>query len=281
MNIIFAGGSHYGLGGYEALCEYFDLIYLINDNPKHILDQKREQDCIIDDFDSVDCQFVFLCGYSRLITQEQLDKKEYINVHGALLPKYRGMHSTFYAIMNGEKRLGITYHIVNKYMDAGNILAQFSFDYTNQQICEINNTIDNLVKLNSGKVLFNYMQGLIIPTPQDDSQAVYGAKRNLEDCLIDFYMEHKLLRRFFKALTPSYPFPMLRIRGKLYEVLPKTEIIDQKSYGPIGRVVFVNDKGTWLKTKEGYIVVKAVREYGNTQEFELSEIVPIGYRFQQ
>ena len=280
MNVIFAGGSHYGIGGYESLCEHFDKIFLIKDNPEEILDRIREQDSVIDDFDSVDCQYVFLCGYSKLITKKQLDKKVYINVHGALLPKYRGMHSTFYAIMNGEKKLGITYHIVNQYMDAGDILEQFSFDYYDQPIYKINESIDDLVRANSGKVLHDFIMGLIVLKPQDDEQAVFGAKRNLQDCLIDFRMPHCYLQRFFKALTPNYPYPMLRIRGKLYEILPKVEIINNEYYGPVGRSVFVNEKGMWLQTQEGYLIVKKVREYNTKEEVELSKIVPIGYRFE-
>ena len=106
--IVFAGGSHYGPGGYRSLFPYFDKIYLIKDNPQNILKEKRRNDEIIDSFDSVDCKYVFLCGYADFITKQQLEKKTYINIHGALLPKYRGMHPTFYAIMNGEEELGIT-----------------------------------------------------------------------------------------------------------------------------------------------------------------------------
>jgi len=46
--IVFAGGSHYGLGGYRSLFPYFDKIYLIKDNPQNILKEKRRNDEIID-----------------------------------------------------------------------------------------------------------------------------------------------------------------------------------------------------------------------------------------
>ena len=214
MELIFAGASHYGLGGYESIKPFFDKVYLLKDCTQEILNAKRPWDTIIDKFDDVDCEYVFLCGYAKFITEDMLSRKTYINIHGALLPKYRGMHPTFYAIMNDEKELGVTFHLVNKYMDAGDLLAQYSFPYEGQTVAEINQKIDTLVEKYAGTVISDYLRGEIIPTEQDDSCALFGAKRNLDDCLVDFTMPNYLLERFFRALTPSYPYPMLNIRGE-------------------------------------------------------------------
>ncbi len=92
-------------------------------------------------------------------------------------------------------------------------------------------------------------------------------------------MPNFLLRRFFKALTPNYPYPMLRIREELYEVLPEVTIVDRKYYGPLGRAVFINGEGTWINVVDGFIVVKNVRKFGEKDMLELSQLVPIGYRF--
>lgn len=279
MEIIFAGDSHYGLPGFLALQEYYDTVYLPENSPDGILAARRKTDKLIPDFDAVDVPYVFLCGYGKLISQEQLDRKTYINVHGALLPKYRGMHSTFYAIMNGEKELGITFHLVNAWMDAGDILAQYAFPYTGQTVAEINAQIDALVGQYAGQVCADYMQGKIRPQKQDDAKALFGARRNLADCEIDFSMDNVLLRRFFRALTPPYPCPMLRIRGALYEVTGPAEIIDRDYFGPLGRAVYVDEKGVWIKVRDGYLIVQNVREYGTQQERPLRDLVPIGYRF--
>lgn len=279
MGIIFAGGSHYETHGFKSLKEYFDKIYVLDNNADAIKPLMRKGDVLIDSFDDVSCKYVFLCGYSRLITEKELSTKIFINVHGALLPRYRGMHSTFYAIMNGEKKLGITFHLVNQYMDAGDILAQFSFDYTGQDVANINRMIDELVGEHAGKTLCGYISGQLVPVPQDESKALFGAKRNIDDCVIDFNMNNTMLRRFFMALTPNYPYPMLPIRGEKYEVLPKVDIIDRDYYGPVGRAVFVDEKGVWIKTREGFLVVKKIRKYGELSEHPIRDFVPIGFRF--
>ncbi len=281
MEIIFAGASHYGLNGYRSLFPFFEKIYLVADNIEEILDEKREQDEVIEDFESVACRYVFLCGYSRPIDKSRLEKKTYLNVHGSLLPKYRGMHATFYAIMNGEKELGITFHLVNPYMDAGDILAQFPFPYVGQTVQDINDMIDALVYQHAGKVLSEFILGRIKPVPQNDSEALFGAKRSVDDCLIDFMMSNTLLRRFFQALTPGYPYPMLSIRGELYEVLPDVQIVDKDYYGPLGRVVNMDAQGVWIKTQDGFLIVSRVRKYGTDKTEDLAQFIPIGYRFFQ
>lgn len=278
MELIFAGASHYGVSGYISVTKFFDKVYLIKDNIQEILDIKREQDEIVEDFESVECVYVFLCGYARLITKEELDRKIYINIHGALLPKYRGMHSTFYAIMNNEKKLGITFHFVNQFMDAGDILAQYSFPYVGQTVQEINDKIDKLVYEHAGGTLAGYIKGNIAAVPQKEEEALYGAKRNLDDCLIDFNMEHEMLERFFRALTNPYPKPLVKVKGIKYEVQDHV-LVYRDYYGPIGRACNINDMGVWIKTKEGFLIIKKVRKVGDRSMIELSDLVKIGYRF--
>ena len=163
--------------------------------------------------------------------------------------------------MNGEKQLGITFHLVNAYMDAGDILAQYAFDYEGQSVASILASVDELVERHAGEVLYDYVQGRIQPVPQDESAATYGARRNLADCRIEFEWPNERLRRFFLALTPPYPYPMLCIRGEWYETLDY-QIVDRAYFGPVGRAVYVDHQGVWIKTGEGFLIVSKVRKTG-------------------
>ncbi len=278
MEIIYAGATHYGAGAYRSLQKFFDRIYLIKDNPQDVLEIKRDCDVVIDDFDSVECKYVFLGGYAKLITADQLTQKVYINVHGAILPRWRGMHTTFWSIMNGDKELGVTFHLVNEYMDDGDIIAQFKFEYHGQPVSEVNEEIDTIIENNAGRLCSEYIAGKIQPVPQDKTQAMFGARRNYDDCLIDFTMSNDMLKRYFTALTRPYPLPMLLIRGEKYEVLDH-KIIARDYYGPTGRAVNVDNEGVWIKTSEGFLVIKNVQKLGNDMKEKLSDIIPLGYRF--
>lgn len=276
--IIFSGGSHYGVGALQSLQKVTKRIYIIQNNSEEILKLKRPSDVIIKEFDDVECPIVFLGGHSKLITSEQLSKKTYINVHGALLPKYRGMHSTFWAIMNGEKQIGITYHLVDEYMDAGDIIGQFSFEFNGQTVAEINKSIDSLIKEHTGDIVQNYCKGNIEPQKQDIEKATWGCRRNLEDCQIDFNWNNQMIGRFFLALTEPYPRPLLNIRNNYYEILD-FDIRRYDFFGAIGRVLNIDQNGAWIKTKEGFLIVKSIREYKTKELRDPRTILTIGYRF--
>lgn len=278
MKIIFSGGNHIGVGALKSIQKYFDVVYILDSNPVEILELKRERDVIIKDFSDSDSRFVFLGGHTVFISEEQLKEKVYINVHGALLPKYRGMHSTFWAIMNGEKQLGVTFHLVDKYMDSGPIIAQFSFNYLGQTVHEINQEIDRLIEQHAGEIVYNYIIGAISPVEQNHEEATFGCRRNLEDCLVDYNMENIYMERFFKALTYPYPLPRIKVKGKVYEVV-KHKIVENRYYLDIGRVVNISDEGVWIKTKEGFLIIGLLRDVETADLVDPKQILRIGYRF--
>lgn len=276
--IIFSGGSHYGIGALRSLQKEYERVYILDSNQQEIKKNARKSDRFIKNFDDVVCDIVFLGGHASLISEDMLLRKTFLNVHGALLPKYRGMHSNFWAIMNGETRLGITFHLVDKYMDSGDILEQYSFDYTGQSIQEVNDTIDSLVEKYTGSVVKRFCNGKITPQKQDIEKATWGCRRNLDDCLIDFTLNNTMLRRFFMALTYPYPLPMLVIRGIRYEVL-EYSIKFYDYFGAVGRVLNIDREGAWIKTVEGFLVVKKIREYETEEVIDAGAVLKIGYRF--
>ena len=278
MEIIYSGCSNFGEGGLRSLQKLFNRVYILSGNPPEITSLKRANDILINDFSESDCKHVFLAGHRNFITEKQLKEKVYINVHGSLLPKYRGLHSTFWAIMNDEKKLGVTFHLVDKYMDSGDILEQYSFDYSGQTIKEINVEIDRLIERNAGKIIKNYLDGKIKPIKQNHEEATFGCKRNLDDCIIDFWWDNELLQKYFRALTPPYPLPRIVIDGKLYEII-RSKLLKKQYYSVIGRVSNINDDGIWIKTKDGFLIVSLVRSVDTGEMIDPKELVSNGYRF--
>jgi len=188
------------------------------------------------------------------------------------------MHPTFWAIFNGDKRLGVTYHIVDQYMDSGPILKKIPYKFNGQTNKEINEIISKLAYENSGKVLKRYIQGKIIPRAQNSDKATYGVRRNLDDCFVNFDLDNKLLERFFIALTPPYPLPRLQIKTKIYEILDY-RLIKRKYNSSKGRVVNIDNNGVWIRTKEGFLIIKYVYKSESNETVLLSSLVRIGYRF--
>ena len=86
--------------------------------------------------------FFFSIEYEKIIDVNKFKSKNLFNIHFSLLPKYRGCHTNFYQIYNGEKKSGVTLHLIDSGIDTGNIIDQIKFNIN------LNHTaFDNYLKL--------------------------------------------------------------------------------------------------------------------------------------
>src|SRR5262249_11448101 len=67
-------------------------------------------------------------SYNRVLPARLVAKPRFVNVHYALLPRYRGRANVNWAIINGEKQTGVSIHVLEPGLDAGNILFQQAVD---------------------------------------------------------------------------------------------------------------------------------------------------------
>lgn len=173
---------------------------------------------------------VILCiGGTQMIPQEVLNIPEMgcLNIHPALLPKYRGRFSTVHALFNGEKYIGVTAHFMDEGIDSGPIIFQTKF-----KVEEFDTARDVYNKFTkTGCKLFtkfvNYwIQGKKITVkPQNEKSATYYPKGLPNNGEIDWNWNGKKILRFIKAMTFE-PFPPLnfKIGNK------KMVIIDEKYF---------------------------------------------------
>jgi len=92
--------------------------------------------------------FFFSIEYEKIINPKKFKSNKLFNIHFSLLPKYRGCHTNFYQVMNGEKYSGVTLHKINAGIDSGDIINQLKFKIN------INDTaFDNYKKLMKYSVL--------------------------------------------------------------------------------------------------------------------------------
>ena len=71
--------------------------------------------------------YLFSLEYNKILKVNKFKSKKLFNFHFSLLPKYRGCHTNFYQILNGEKKTGVTLHLIDKGIDTGNIIDKISF----------------------------------------------------------------------------------------------------------------------------------------------------------
>lgn len=209
---------------------------------------------------------IIVCaGLKDIITIDLLNTKKFINIHPSLLPTYRGLHSTVWAMLNNESAFGYTVHEMNEYIDDGPIIYQFrienDFFSNSRYYMELFNTD---TEKNLGKVVSEYLKGIRKAIPQDKTNASWVGRRNMEDCKIDFNQNNEYLERFFRALCSPYPTPFFIYKDeKLFPTSAKFH--DSKVKSHIGRILNVDNEGIWISTGSGYIIFSEVKnEQGNS-----------------
>jgi methionyl-tRNA formyltransferase len=131
--------------------------------------------------------------------------KDALNIHGALLPKYRGRTPHVWNIINGEKKTGVTCHIITDVVDAGDIIVQKEIPITDEDTGHTvlkkyeaiypSILLESLAVLSSGKAL----------RPQDEAAATFFGKRTPDMGYIDFHKNAQDIINFVRAQACPYP----------------------------------------------------------------------------
>lgn len=208
--------------------------------------------------DSLCDELIIFAGYKTIIRRSILSKNVCVNIHYSLLPKYRGFHSTVWAILNNEPLLGVTVHLMDEYIDNGPILHQYvvkndfirtSTDYMN--------LFNSYIESNIGKIINDFILKKIKPMEQDKSGASWVGKRNEQDCKIDFTKPISYQKAFFRALVEPYPLPYVICKGK--KLIIKNPIFHKSPVEThIGRILNIDDDGVWVKIQDGYMVISSM-----------------------
>ena len=142
------------------------------------------------------------CAYGQILSQEILDIAPYgvLNVHGSILPAYRGSAPIQRALVNGERVTGVTIMKTDVGMDSGDILST--------QVYEIKESdyVDDLYALLSqiGAELLlptidGYVSGEITPLKQDESLVTHAPMIKKNDYLIDFTRPNVEIRNYIRG----------------------------------------------------------------------------------
>ncbi|MFC5993496.1 methionyl-tRNA formyltransferase [Pseudonocardia hispaniensis] len=189
-----------------------------------------------------------------------------LNVHDSLLPAYAGFAPINWAIINGETEVGVTAHLMDAELDAGDIVAQMSvpvgprdtatdlFHRTLALFGPI--TIEGLERLASGRTDW---------TPQDRSRASFFHKRSIEDSRIDWTRPAREIADLVRAQSDPYPNAFTHHRGRVLRILSAR--VSERPYGGTpGRIFFREGDGVVIVAgprartgREPGLVVERVR----------------------
>ena len=183
------------------------------------------------------------------------------NVHGSLLPKYRGRTPHVWSIINNEKNTGMTAHVMDTGCDTGDIITKIiipinendtGFDILNKYRSEYYNLVKDVIKkIETGKL--NLIK-------QDEKSSTYFGKEHLRTGKINWHWQKKRIKNWVRAL--AYPYP-----GAFSYFDNKKIIIDEVSDSNIGfkydvpnGTIIANEPNIIVKTPNGTLELKKLRE---------------------
>ncbi|MDK8117444.1 methionyl-tRNA formyltransferase [Limosilactobacillus reuteri] len=185
-----------------------------------------------------------------------------INVHGSLLPKYRGGAPIQYSIINGDKETGVSIMYMVKKMDAGDIISQRSIPIEDT---DDSGTMFKKLSLLGRDLLLETLPKLISgdvnPVAQDPDKIVFSPNITSEQEQIDFHLPARLIDAKVRGLRPAPLGNMVidGLRTKIYDVTPLEEKTDLEP----GKVVRV--------TKHQLVIAA-----GDGTTYQINKLKPAG-----
>jgi len=161
--------------------------------------------------------FLFSCYYRHMLKQPLLDVPRLgaLNLHGSLLPRYRGRVPVNWVLVNGEPETGVTLHYMETKADSGDIVAQECVPITPEDTAA---TLFARMTVAAGELFRNtyplLRRGQAPRQPQDHSRASYFGGRQPEDGRIDWRKPAVTIYNLMRAVTHPYPGAFTTLDGK-------------------------------------------------------------------
>jgi methionyl-tRNA formyltransferase len=199
-----------------------------------------------------------------------------VNLHGSLLPQYRGAAPINWAIINGEKETGVTTFKLKHQIDTGDILLQEEFLIGEDETA---GEVHDKMKEIGARVLVETIKGLadgsLSEKPQPDGEIKHAPKIHADTCRINWSQPAEIVYNHIRGLSP-YPAAFTIMNEKMLKVFKaKKEII----FPAHTEGDYETDGKTFLKfaCTNGYILLVEVQLEGK-KKMEITEFLK-GYRF--
>ncbi|MER5383177.1 methionyl-tRNA formyltransferase [Streptomyces sp. NPDC002688] len=180
-----------------------------------------------------------------------------LNIHDSLLPAYAGFSPLIWALINGEREVGVTAHRMNAELDAGDILLQRAVPVgaTDTVTDLFHRTVDLITPVVT-ESLDLIASGRARWIPQDRSRASFFHKRSLEDSRIDWTWPAEDLERLVRAQSDPYPNAFTHHRGERIRIVEAA--VSHGCYGGTPGRIFIREG-------DGIVVVAGVRARNGRQ----------------
>lgn len=206
-------------------------------------------EALVDEIRKTEPDFLFSFYYRHMLKPALLavPRCGAFNMHGSLLPRYRGRVPINWAILNGETETGATLHAMTEKPDAGDIVDQMAVPILpDDTALDVFHKVTLAAELVLHRALPALVHGTARLAPQDHAAATYFGGRKPEDGRIDWRKSAREIHNLVRAVAPPYPGALTTLLGRPTRVL-QTRVVSDTSW---------NDQAPRLFTDGGRILAR-------------------------
>ena len=185
--------------------------------------------------------FVFSFYYRHMLSQTVLSapKRGAYNMHGSLLPKYRGRVPVNWAVLNGERETGATLHAMVAKPDAGGIVDQMAVPILpDDTAADVFRKVTLAAEIVLDRALPKLLDGRANAVPQDLARGSYFGGRKPDDGRIDWSQPGQRIHDLVRAVAPPYPGAFTDVGPGKLRILRTRRLPDR---GPRGQASLASD----------------------------------------
>lgn len=201
-------------------------------------------------------------AYGIIVPKEVLEAPKFgcLNIHPSLLPKYRGASPIQAAILNGDKKTGVTIFKMDAGIDTGEIVAKNDFATNHQATTpELSNELAEIGARLLIKILPDWVSGKIAPEKQNNSEAIYAPQIKKEDGKIDWQKPASEIERQIRAFDP-WPGTFSEYNGQKFKIIKAG--LSEKESGKEPGALFLENNKLAAQTGKGSLLLEKVQLEG-------------------
>lgn len=220
----------------------------------------------VDIINNIQADIIVTCAYGQILSRDILFAKKYgvINIHGSILPQYRGASPIQSAIINGEKETGITILRSDVGIDDGDIILTKGLEIKpNETYGELAVRLAELGSKAVIEALDSIEEGTATYTKQDDSIATHCTMFKSDFGKIDFNNDAHAIVNLINGISPS-PVAYMHVNGARYKIYNAHVVDTAEEYsGDCGEVMVAKSKvGLYIKARNGIVSIDTIQAEG-------------------
>lgn len=286
MNIVFMGTPDFSVESLKRLKEKHNVVAVVSqpDKPKgrgkklvntpvkqFALDngiekiyqpEKIKDEDFVKVLKDLNADLFVVVAYGQLLSEQVLNIPKYgcINVHGSLLPKYRGAAPIQWSIINGEEKTGVTIQYMEKGMDSGDMILKEEIII---EKTETYKTLYDKMSIVGAEALIKAIElietGNVNAEKQNHDEATYAPMIYKEMGHINWNNSSKDIINLIRGINPI-PMAYSIYKDEVFKISEAEEVSGYS--GNIGEIVDVQKDGFIVKTKDSAIIIKEMQAKG-------------------